>query len=82
MKTADINTALIDNYFSLLKNLSSDNKLELIARLTMSMKSSKKAKKEISLNSLYGSWVSEQSADELIMELKNARNFNRKREDL
>jgi len=82
MKTADINTALIDNYFSLLKNLSSDNKLELIARLSMSMKSSKKAKKEISLNSLYGSWVSEQSADELIMELKNARNFNRKREDL
>ncbi len=82
MKATDINTALIDNYFSLLKNLSHDNKLELIARLSKSMKGSKKAKKEISLSSLYGSWVSEQSADEIISELKNARNFNRKIEDL
>jgi len=82
MKSTDMNTALMDNYYSLLKNLSHDNKLELIARLSKSMKSSKKAKKEISLSSLYGSWISEQSADELINELKNARNFNRKREDL
>jgi len=82
MKATDINTALIDNYFSLLKNLSHDNKLELIARLSKSMKGSKKAKKEISLSSLYGSWVSDQSADEIISELKNARNFNRKVEDL
>ena len=82
MKVTDINTALIDNYFSLLKNLSHDNKLELIARLSKSMKGSKKAKKEISLSSLYGSWVSDQSADEIISELKNARNFNRKVEDL
>lgn len=82
MKAADINTTLIDNYFSLLKNLSSDHKLELIARLSKSMKSSKKAKKEVSLDSLYGSWDSDQSADELIAELKNARNFNRKREEL
>ncbi len=82
MKFTNMNTALMDNYYSLLKNLSHDNKLELIARLSKSMKSSKKAKKEISLSSLYGSWDSEESADELITELKNARNFNRKREDL
>lgn len=82
MKFTNMNTALMDNYYSLLKNLSADHKLELIARLSKSIKSSKKTKKEISLSSLYGSWVSEQSADELITELKNARNFNRKREDL
>lgn len=82
MKTVDINTILIDNYFSLLKNLSSDSKLELIARLSKSMKTSKKTKKEVSLSSLYGSWESEQSADELIAELKSARNFKRKREIL
>ncbi len=82
MKVSDINTVLVDNYFSLLKNLSPDNKLELIARLSTSLQSSKKAKKEISLSSLYGSWVSEQSADELISELKNARSFNRNREGL
>lgn len=82
MKTADINTTLIDNYFSFLKNLSSDSKLELIARLSKSMKTTKKTKKEVSLNSLYGSWESDKSADEIIAELKKARNFNRKREIL
>ena len=82
MKTSDINTTLIDNYFSFLKNLSSDSKLELIARLSKSMKTTKKSKKEVSLSSLYGSWESEQSADEIIAELKSARNFDRKREIL
>ena len=82
MKAADINTTLIDNYFSFLKDLSADAKLELIARLSKSMKTSKKTKKEVSLNSLYGSWESEKSADEIIAELKSARNFNRKREIL
>ena len=84
MKIADINKNLVDCYFTLLKNLSPDNKLELIVRLSKSMKKEKKVKKveEISLESLYGSWVSEQSADELVQELKNARNFSRKREEL
>ena len=82
MKTGNIDTKLLDNYFSFLKNLSSDHKLELIARLSKSMKTSKKTKKEVSLRSLYGSWESEQSADEIIAELKSARNFNNEREIL
>ncbi|MFY8187745.1 MAG: hypothetical protein ACOVLC_07280 [Flavobacterium sp.] len=82
MNTADINKTLIDHYLSILENLSVDSKLELIARLSKSMKSSKKTKKEVSLSSLYGSWESEQSADEIISEIKSARNFNRKREVL
>jgi len=82
MKPADINMNLVDSYYTLLKNLSPNNKLELIARLSKSMTTSKKAKKEVSLSSLYGSWVSEQSADELVDELKKARNFNRQREEL
>lgn len=82
MKSADINTILIDNYFSYLKNLSVDTKLELISRLSKSMKTSKNTKKEVSLNSLYGAWASDESADEIINELKSARNFKRKRETL
>lgn len=80
MKTTDINTTLIDNYFSFLKDLSADSKLELIAKLSKSMKTSKKSKREVSLNSLYGSWKSEKSADEIISELKSERSFTRKRE--
>jgi len=82
MKTADLNTTLIDSYYTLLKSLSPNNKLELIARLSKSMKTAKKQEKEISLESLYGSWESDQTADELIAELKAARNFTRKREEL
>lgn len=82
MKTADFNASLIDSYYTLLKSLSPNNKLELIARLSKSMKTSKKKDKEIPLESLYGSWQSDQTADELIAELKAARNFTRKREEL
>ena len=82
MKSSDINMSLVDSYFTLLKSLSPNNKLELIARLSKSMKTKKKAKKEVSLRSLYGSWISDQSADELVDELKKARNFNRQREEL
>lgn len=79
MKTADIDTKLIDSYFTLLKSLSPDNKLELIARLSESMKTTERKEKEISLDALYGSWASDQTAYELIAELKAARNFSRKR---
>ncbi|WP_293741229.1 hypothetical protein [uncultured Pedobacter sp.] len=82
MKTADININLIDSYFTLLKSLSPDNKLELIARLSKSMKTTERKEKEISLDALYGSWESDQTVDELVAELKSARNFTRKREEL
>ena len=82
MRIADINTNLVDSYYTLLKSLSPNNKLELIARLSKSMKTTKKNKKDNFLDELYGSWVSDQSADELVEELKKARNFNRHREEL
>ena len=78
MKAADINIHLIDSYFGLLKNLNSDAKLELITRLSDSMKTSKKVKGK-SLKSLYGAFLSEQSADELIDDIKKARTFTRTR---
>ncbi len=80
MKITDVNTILIDSYYSLLKSLSYENKLELISKLSKSMKTAKR--KEIPLKELYGSWISDHSADELIVELKRARNFSRNREEL
>jgi len=78
MKSSAININLIESYFLLLKNLSPDSKLELIARLSKSMKTGKKTKYH-SLKLLFGAFVSEKSADDLIDEIKKARNFNRKR---
>ena len=81
MNSADINLSLIDSYFSLLKNLSPNSKLELIARLSKSMKTTKKTK-DNSWKSLFGALVLDQSADEFIEELKKDRKFSRKPIDL
>ncbi len=76
MQTIDINKRLVDSYLELLKNLSPNSKLDLISGLSASLKSSKK-KKTVSLKSLYGDFIPEKSADEIISDLKNARTFTR-----
>lgn len=80
MKSSDFNLNLIKSYFDLLKNLSSTVKLELISKLLNSMKASKRPEKD-SLKSLYGAFISKQSADKLIRDIKVARTFNRKSEE-
>jgi predicted metal-binding transcription factor (methanogenesis marker protein 9) len=77
MKAAEIKFNLIDSYLGLLSNLSPDSKLELIAKLSETLKGSKKPT-EKSVKDLYGAFVSEKSADEIIAELKDSRNFTRK----
>lgn len=81
MNTAEINTTLIDSYFTLLKSLSADNKLELIAKLSKSLKTTKKAK-DNSWKSLFGALKLDQSADDFVVDLKNERKFSRKSIDL
>ena len=81
MGAADINTNLVDSYYMLLRNLSPNNKLELIARLSKSLKTTKKAK-DNSWKSLFGALVIDQSADEFVEELKKDRKFSRREIDL
>lgn len=79
MNTAELK--LIDNYFSMLKDLSRNSKLKLIEKLSKSMKTDKQ-EKDNSWKSLYGSLKLDQSADEFIDELKSDRNFSDKTIDL
>ena len=81
MKAANLNFNLIDSYLGLLNNLSPESKLELISKLSDSMKGAKKPTKK-SLSELYGAFVSKKSADEIIAELKSNRVFNRNTEGL
>jgi len=81
MKTADVNTNLIDSYFTLLKSLSPNNKLELIAKLSKSMKTTKKSS-DISWKSLFGALVPDQSDDDFVEDLKKDRKFSLKSIDL
>lgn len=81
MKATDLKFNLVDSYLGLLNSLSPDSKLELISKLSDSLKSSKKPTKK-SLSDLYGAINSKKTADEIIADLKNSRNFNRKTEQL
>ena len=76
MKAANLKFNLIDSYLELLNNLSPDNKLELISKLSDSLKSSKKPTKK-SVNDLYGAFIFDKSPEEMISVLKKSRNFNR-----
>ena len=63
------NTSLIDNYFGLVKNLSPENKLTLIEKLTMTLKKDFLNNKN-SIRKSFGAWKSKNSADEIIDELR------------
>jgi hypothetical protein len=75
------NPHIINNYLDLLKSLPADSKLEIISILSDSLKSTNQTKDQ-SLQSLYGSFKSDQSADQIISDLKKGRTFNRKIESL
>lgn len=77
MKAIEKNINTIDSYYTLLKSLSPNNKLELIARLSKSMKTTKN-KKDTSWESLFGAWELDQSSEIFLNDLKKDRNFSRK----
>ena len=81
MKTTDINTALIESYFGLIRNLSPEIKLDLIAKLTRTLKGDF-ATENKSIKSAFGAWESDKSADEIILELREDRSFGRQLESL
>ena len=80
METADINTTIIEGYLRLLDNLSPGNKLDLISKLTASVKSDITNKKS-SFDKAYGAFESEKSADEIVNEIRSSRTFTRQIED-
>jgi len=76
MKSIDINTTLIEGYLRLLNNLSPGNKRDLISRLRLSVKNDTADSKTLFFEA-YGAWESNQSADDLIIEIRKSRTLNR-----
>ena len=68
--------SVADYYFDFLKNLNSDSKLELISRLSLSLKEDKKTS-EATLQSLFGAYKSDDTADEIIAGIRSSKVFNR-----
>ena len=72
MKTSKVNTAIVDGYVRLLDNLSATSKLDLISRLTASVKADLTDKRS-SLKKSFGAFDSEKSAEEIIEEIRGSR---------
>lgn len=67
-------------YFGVLKNLNANSKLDLISKLSQSLKSDKSDC--VSLESLFGAYESQETADEIITEIRSSRISNRHIEQL
>jgi hypothetical protein len=76
MNTADINTKLIDSYISLLKNMSAQNKLDLISKLSNTVKTDLEQEKT-DFYKAFGGWDKNESAEDLIETIRGSRTFNR-----
>lgn len=81
MNTASVNTTIIEGYLELLDNLSPSNKLDLIARLSVSVKADL-AEKQSSFQRAFGAFETDKNADEIIEEIRNSRTFTRQIEEL
>jgi hypothetical protein len=76
MKAIDINTTLIDGYLRMLENLSPSNKLDLISKLTQSVKTDITDRKK-TFYEAFGAWDSKKTAEEIIEEIRASRTINR-----
>lgn len=76
MNNPEINTTLVDSYFELFRRLSSKGKEDLISKLTKSMKSEISTQSD-SFFSTFGAFQDEKSAEDIILEIKESRTFNR-----
>ncbi|MBD0297301.1 MAG: hypothetical protein ICV84_19240 [Flavisolibacter sp.] len=81
MSREDINAVIIEGYLQLLDNLSTSSKLDLISRLTASVKADL-TDKQCSFQDAFGAFESDKSADEIIQEIRSSRTFTRRIEEL
>lgn len=65
---------IVETYSNLLENLSSIGKIELMERLTKSLKREKKLKEQDFFNS-FGAFSDEKSAQQIVSEIKESRKF-------
>jgi hypothetical protein len=70
------NTVFIDNYYSLLNSLGREDKIKIMAKLSLSIAESH-TKKENVTNRFFGAFLSDKSAEEIIADIRGTRSFNR-----
>lgn len=74
----EMNIPNMDTYWSILKNLSSDMKLELISRLSKSLLSKDQSIDDNwAIRQFAGEWKDSRSAESIIEDIRNSRTSNR-----
>ena len=68
---------IIDTYSKLFEGLDVETKIELIEKLTQSLKKENRSKESEFLKS-FGAFESDKTADELIKEIRESKNFRDK----
>ena len=76
MTSSSQHTSIADYYFGFLKNLNPDSKLDLISKLSESLKEPAPIS-ETTIQSLFGAYKSDETAEEIIEMLKASKVFNR-----
>ena len=74
-------TSIANYYFGVLSNLNAESKLDLISQLSQSLKQDY-VQESTSLESLFGAYKSEETAEEIIEAIRNSRVSNRNIEAL
>lgn len=73
---------IINTYSSMFENMSSVSKIELLQKLANSLKIEKRTDKYKDFFSSFGGFESDKSAEEIIKDIKESRNFNRRNIEL
>lgn len=76
MKSIALDTTVLDGYLHLAASLSTASKLDLIARLSASVKGDI-AQRKNSFSQAFGAFESKQTAEEIIADLRASRTFTR-----
>jgi hypothetical protein len=72
MRTAEINNTIVDGYVGLLDTLSADTKLDIISKLTASVKTDL-THKASNFKKSFGAFESTRTAEEIIEEIRSNR---------
>lgn len=70
-----------ESYYKNLRDLSPEIKMELISRLSASIKDKSKTNEKM-VDKLFGSFISDNTAEEIIEEIKRDRTINKERIEL
>jgi predicted metal-binding transcription factor (methanogenesis marker protein 9) len=74
---SNANKIMVDDYYGLLRNLSKETKIKLIAKLSNSIIEDNTSENENVVDNFFGAFKSNKSAEEIIKEIRESRTFNR-----